>query len=96
MKMLMIICPEERQKEIRELIGAHEVHAYTELREVIGEGAHGKRLDTRVWPTRSVLVFTVVAEEKVDELMQALAACRERLLPSEGMRAFVLPVEQML
>ena len=30
MKMLLIICPTNRQEEIRRLIGQHEVHAYSE------------------------------------------------------------------
>ncbi len=96
MKLLMVICPEERREDVRRLIGRHEVHAYTELREVVGEGEHGKRLATRAWPSQSVLVFFVVAEEKVEELLGALGDCRASLQPSEGMRAFVLPVERML
>ncbi len=38
MKMLMIICPEERQEEVRALIGKHDVHSYSEIANVLGEG----------------------------------------------------------
>ena len=31
MKMLMIICPENRQQEVRELIAKHNVHSYSEI-----------------------------------------------------------------
>ena len=35
----MIVCPENRNEELRELITKHDIHAYTELKEVTGEGA---------------------------------------------------------
>jgi hypothetical protein len=96
MKMIMVVCPENRREEIRALIGAHGVHAYTELRDVYGAGATEPRMGTRAWPGTSALVFTVTPEEKKEELFAALRECSARLPPAEGLRAFVLPVEEML
>jgi len=96
MKMVMIICPQDRQNDVRELITEHGVHAYTEIRNVIGEGETGKKLGTDIWPEKSVLVFTVVSKEKTDSLLKALKDCEERLFPGEGVRAFVLPIEQVI
>ncbi len=93
MKMVMIVCPENRNEELRELISKHDIHAYTELKEVTGEGATGKKFGSRIWPEKSVLVFTVISNEKKDELVADLRKCSEELFPGEGMRAFVLPVE---
>ena len=73
MKMLMIVCPENRQEEVRAIIAKHEVRGYSEIQNVLGEGATGKHLGTHVWPGKSVLVFTVVAAAKKDELVQAQA-----------------------
>ena len=56
MKMLMIICPENRQEEVRALVGEHAVHAYSEIPGVLGEGETGKHLGTRTWPGRSALM----------------------------------------
>lgn len=96
MKMVMVICPEGRREEIRSLIARHEVHAFSELGPVVGEGATGKHLGTDVWPGRSVLVFTVISDEKKRELLDALKACRDSLYPGEGLKAFTLPVEELL
>ena len=96
MKMLMIVCPAERQKTIRELIASHDVHAYTELQDVTGEGLTGKRHGTQVWPRESLIVLTIVSDEKKDELLVALKECAASLFPAEGMRAFVLPVEEAI
>jgi len=96
MKMLMIVCPERNAEDIRELIGAYNVHSYSELHDVTGEGEKGKRFGTRVWPGKSVVIFTVVPERKKDELIEALKTCEQRLMPEESMRAFVLPVEEVI
>lgn len=96
MKLLMVICPEERRDQIATLVEEHGVHSFTQLPEVIGEGATGKRLATHVWPGKSMLMFTVVTDEKKDELVAALKECQKSLFPGEGMRAFVLPAEEAL
>ena len=61
-----------------------------------GEGEKGKRFGTRVWPGKSIIIFTVVPEQKKEELLQALKKCEADLMPEESMRAFVLPVEEVL
>lgn len=96
MKMILIICPSRRQEEVRELVARHGVHAYSEIADILGEGERGKHLGTVVWPGVSVLIFTVIDEERKDELLSALSGYREQLYPDEGLRAFVLPVEEML
>ena len=95
MKMLMIICPENRQQEVRELIAKHNVHSYSEIPNVLGEGKTGKHLGTHVFPGQSVLIFTVVSAGKKDELVQALKEYQASLLAGEGLRLFALPVESI-
>ena len=94
MKMVLIICPEFRQPDVRSLIEKHGVHAYSEVADITGEGITGKRMGTRVWPEKSILVFTVVSDEMKDALLSDLKHCATRLYPDEGFRAFVLPVEE--
>lgn len=96
MKMLILIGPEGREEDLRRLIENHHVHAYSEFRGVIGEGATGRRLGTPVFPGKSVMIFTVVEDPKLQELRAAVESFRGTLYPEEGVRAFVLPVEEML
>jgi len=96
MKMVMIICPEKRQDDVRDLIAAQDVHAYTEVKEILGEGATGKKFGTHVWPDKPIIIFTVVKDEKKNDLMAALRKCSNSLFPGEGMRAFVMPVEEAI
>ncbi len=94
MKMLLVICPDFRQSDIRSLIASHDVHAYSELRDVTGEGATGKRMGTRIWPEKSILIFTVISDDKKDALLSEMKRFATQLYPGEGLRAFVLPVEE--
>ena len=96
MKLLMVICPEGRRDQIAAMVEQHGVRSFTELPQVSGEGVTGKRLGTHVWPGQSVLMFTVVTDEKKDELVVALRECQKNLFPGEGMKAFVLPAEEAL
>lgn len=96
MKMLMIVCLENRQEEVRAIIAKHDVRGYSEIQNVLGEGATGKHLGTHVFPGKSVLVFTVVAASKKEELVQALKEYNEGLFEGEGLRVFALPVESLL
>ncbi|MEJ2096453.1 MAG: hypothetical protein P8Y38_04785 [Deltaproteobacteria bacterium] len=93
MKMLMIVCPEANAEEIRSLISQFNIHAYSELHDITGEGEKGKRYGTRIWPGKSMLIFTVLPEDKKEELLEAVKECRRKLMPDEGLHAFVLPVE---
>jgi hypothetical protein len=96
MKMIMIIGPKERNDDIVTLIESHGVRAYTEMREVVGEGATGKKLGTVPWPDQSFLLFTIVPADKKDELLAALKTYRTGLYAAEGLKAFVLPVEESI
>jgi nitrogen regulatory protein PII len=94
MKMLMIVCPESNAEELRDLFSKHDIHAYSTIHDVTGEGEKGKKLGTRIWPGKSMIVFTVLPRDKERELLDAIKECKRNLLPEEGMHAFVLPVEE--
>lgn len=96
MKMLMVVCSEERQKDVRELIDKHDIHAYTELTNVLGAGETGVHLGTHTWPGKSVLIFTVVEDSQVAELTEAFDEFRKGLFEGEGIRVFALPAETVI
>jgi len=96
MKMLLIIGPRERHAELIRLIEIAGVHAYTELTQVSGEGLTGKKLGTAEWPERSTLLFSIVPDDRKATLLAELKKFRTKLYPEEGLRVFVLPVEEEL
>jgi hypothetical protein len=96
MKMLLIIGPRARHAELIALIEGAGVQAYTELTQVTGEGLTGKKLGTAEWPDRSTLLFSIVPDGRLTVLKTSLQQFKTVLYPEEGLRAFVLPVEEEL
>jgi hypothetical protein len=96
MKMLLIIGPRARHAELVTLIETAGVRAYTELTQVSGEGLTGKKLGTPEWPDRSTLLFSIVPDDRKAALSASLKKFKTTLYPEEGLRAFVLPVEEEL
>lgn len=95
-KMVLIICPESRLDEMRELLDEHHLEGYTELDNVRGAGTSGKRLGTRAYPGSSCMVFVVVEGSKVEELLEALEEFCGQSSGAEGVRTVVLPVERTI
>ena len=96
MKMIMVICSEARQKDVRELIDKHDIHAYTELTNVLGAGETGVHLNTHTWPGKSALIFSVIEDIQVEELTIALKEFQKTLYEGEGIRVFSLPAETVI
>jgi len=96
MKMVVIVCPEGRHEEFRNSIEDHGIHAYTELRHAMGEGETGKKFASQIWPGESVIIFMVIDDGKKAEVVELVRHCQAKLYPAEGMRAFVMPVEEVL
>jgi len=96
MKMVLVVCPEERHTEFQSSLKEHGIEAYTELRHAVGEGETGKKFGNRLWPEESVVIFMVIEDNKKAEIKKLVQECKSKLYPSESMHAFFMPVEETL
>jgi nitrogen regulatory protein PII len=96
MKMLMIICPDNRREDVHNVLHQHGVQGFSEMEGIKGEGKTGKHFGTHTWPMESVMLLTVVPDDKAQALIEAMKECSKRLFPEEGMRAFLMPVEEAI
>ena len=53
-------------------------------------------MGTRIWPGRVALVITAVGNDKLEALVAAFKSLCDACYPTQGIRVFVLPVEQMI
>jgi hypothetical protein len=94
MQMLMIIAEREHREKIESALSEHHVLGYTEIPTVYGTGRTGPRLGSRAFPETSSIIFTVVEESRVPELLRAIEGscpdCRD------AMRMIVWKVDKML
>lgn len=96
MKMLIVIGPNSREREIRAALGQHGARAYTEVPDVVGAGASGAHLGTPAFPGRETLVFSVLTDEQLNAALRALNALKAGLYPDERLHAFSVPAESLL
>ena len=96
MKMLMIICPGNRREDVHNVLHQHGVQGFSEMDGIKGEGKTGKHFGTHTWPLESVMLLAVVQDDKAQALVAAMKECSSRLFPEEGMRVFVMSVEEAI
>jgi len=94
MKLLMIIVESEYKETLEVLLNKHDILGYTEIPSVHGTGATGVRMGSRAFPKTSSILFTVVPEQVLDELMGNIKQYCEGC--AQHMKMIVWGVEQML
>ena len=94
MQMLMMIVESQHREKIESALTEHRVLGYSEIPTVYGTGSTGPRLGSRAFPDQSSIIFTVIEEAKVQELLDAIdSSCSEC---RAGMRIIVWKVDRML
>lgn len=69
---------------------------YTQWSGVTGIGTTGPHLGTHVWPGTNTIIFVVVQDDaQKNSLLHCVREVR-RNHPEEGIKAFVMPVEEMV
>lgn len=94
LQMLMMIVQSEHREKIESALADHRVVGYTEIPTVYGTGQSGPRLGSRAFPEESSIIFTVIEDSNVSELLDAIdQSCGEC---RAGMRTIVWKVERMI
>ena len=97
MKAIFIAYNQAYNEEIVELLEALGQRGYTVWQDVGGRGSvEGEpHLGSHAWPTQNHAVLTVVEDALAADVMQALRE-KDAAYPDLGLRAYVLPVEEVL
>ena len=82
--------------ELIEVLDKLEIRGFTFWEEVQGRGTETgePHYGTHAWPTLNSAIFTIIPAEKVAPLMDEIHRLDESA-PKQGIRAFVMPVEQV-
>lgn len=94
--LLLVLCASSHEEAVRDLLEKHGAAGFTEIPEVLGSGATGKHLGTRAFPGESSLIFTVVHEEQMEELVAALREMAASCPPGEGVKVYSLAAEEVI
>ncbi len=96
MKMLMVLVPSDCLAEMQAVIEKHEIHAYTEIPNVLGTGRSGRKLGTRAHPGTTSLLVAVVKQEEADRLVAAVKDYSVCAQCCEEIRVFAVPAEVVI
>jgi nitrogen regulatory protein PII len=97
MKAIFISAFQAFYDEIIALFDKLEIRGFTYWSETQGRGTtNGEpHYGTHAWPSLNCSFFTVVEDDKVDELLNALKEL-DLTAEQQGLRAFVMPCEKMI
>jgi len=95
MKMVMVCYNEAIDIEVMELLGGSGLKNYTKVCATFGSGnTSGIHLGNDIWPGKNNLLFIACQEKEAKELLSAVRELRKQL-GREGVKAFILPLEEL-
>ena len=90
----MVVYNEAVDNEVMELLESCCLKNYTKITGVFGRGdSSGTHLGSDIWPGRNNMLFILSEEKPVKQMIASLKELRKEL-SREGVKAFILPVEE--
>lgn len=94
-KMLMVVYNEALDDEVMAALDGCAMKNYTKIPGVFGRGAaSGTHLGNDVWPGRNNILYAAADEAHVVRMVECVRDLRKRF-GSEGIKGFVVPLEQV-
>lgn len=97
MKSILITYDQAHHEAIIDALDRSGCRGFTSFGTVSGRGSHNgePHYGSHAWPSLASAIITIVADEKVEQLLSRLSAL-DREKPRLGLRAFVWSVEQSI
>ena len=95
MKLVLITYNEALDGDIEQILEQNSIQGYTKWAKVYGKGqASEPHLGTHVWPKANNVLAVVTEESTASKMLEAVRTLR-KALPREGVKAFVIPCEEV-
>lgn len=95
MRMIMIVYNEAIDDEVMEALAKCALKNYTKIMGTLGKGdTSGTHLGNTIWPGRNNILFIASAERATQQLLSCIRELRKSV-GREGVKAFVLPIEEI-
>src|SRR3989338_1636007 len=94
-KIVMITYNEAIDAEVMELLSQCALKSYTKIVGTFGSGrASGTHLGNDIWPGRNNILYVACSEKESKDLISFVKTLRKKLV-KEGVKAFILPIEDL-
>ena len=95
MKMVMISYNEAVEAEIMDSLAECALKNYTKITDTYGSGmTSGTHLGNDIWPGKNSILYVACEDKEAGQLLSRIKELRKTLGP-EGVKAFLLPLEDM-
>jgi nitrogen regulatory protein PII len=95
MKMVMVVYNEAIDNEVMSALESCGVESFTKWQRVLGKGKlSSPHLDSTIWPGVNNVCMAVVDDKKISSILAQIRILRQSL-GKEGVKAFILPVEEV-
>ncbi|MDD5356405.1 MAG: hypothetical protein PHY56_07715 [Candidatus Omnitrophica bacterium] len=94
-KMAMVVYNEALDMEVMEAVSSCGLNNYTKVMGVFGRGdSSGIHLGNDIWPGRNNILYIAAEEKEISQLLPLIKELRKKI-GHEGVKAFVLPIEEV-
>jgi len=94
-KMVMVTYNEAIDAEVMEVLTNCGLQNYTKVMGTFGRGStSGTHLGNDIWPGRNNILYIACEEKEAKQILSCIKELRKKL-GEEGIKAFVLPVEEI-
>lgn len=95
-KILLLVFAEALEAEVMCALENLDVKTYTKFPKIQGVGTHSEpRLDSNIWPGNNIGLLIATDEMKKDKILAEMKKNKTQY-EKEGLKVFVLPVEEIL
>jgi len=93
-KMVMVIYNEAMDSEVMEVLTHCALKNYTKIMGVFGKGeTSGTHMGDDIWPGKNNILYIACEQSEAKQLLSFVRELRKKL-GHEGVKAFVLPIEE--
>jgi len=95
MKMIMVVYNEAIDVEVMEILDGCGFANYTKINCVYGKGTTSRtHLASQVWPGQNKILYVACDGTQVEQVVSGVTNLR-KTIGKEGVKAFVMPLEQV-
>jgi len=95
MRLMMVLTPSDCLSDVQTLLDEYDIHAYTEIPNVLGTGESGRKMGTRAFPGTTSMILAIVSKEEGERLVAAVKGYGEECNCCHELRIFALPAERV-
>ncbi len=96
MRLLFIVCEANVDERIMEFVIEAGASGYTRFTDAFGNGEHGRREGSPVWPGLNSVILAAMSDEQAARLAQLIEGLKAERNNRLGVRVFSVPTDQLV